>query len=101
MTANWASISGEQSTLAPTSITTTGDPLSDGKCAGQRRPVDAADHALHHLGGRHHRAGIAGRDHALRRRRPRTRRHATRMEESFLARTAFAAESSMVMNSLA
>src|SRR5258708_3871445 len=31
----------------------------------------------------------------------RTRRHATRMEESFFERTAFAAESSMVMTSLA
>src|ERR1039458_5630301 len=84
---------GEQSTLAPTSITTTGLPISVGKMpasAGrstpcmtpctilavamtapvlpaERRPsVKTVYDALHHLGGGHDGAGIAGRDEPLR-----------------------------------
>ena len=91
---------GEQSTLAPTSITTTGLPLSGGKDAGQRGAVDAPDHALHHLGGRHHGAGVAGGDESLRHAvAHQARRHT--QELSRLARTACAALSSMVTCSLA
>ena len=38
-----------------------------GQDAHQRGPVHARHHALHHLGGGHHRAGVAGRDQPLRR----------------------------------
>ena len=66
ITANCASISGVESTLAPTSITTTGLPFNGRKSGGEGGTVDAADHTQDHLRGGHAGAGVAGRNHALR-----------------------------------
>jgi hypothetical protein len=57
---------GEQSTLAPTSITTTGLPISVGKMPASAGRSTPGHDALHHLGGSHDGAGVAGRDESLR-----------------------------------
>ena len=66
MTANCASIFGSQSTLAPTSTTTTLRACQRGKNGSQRRPVHTGHDTLHHLRGGHNGAGVAGRNEAMR-----------------------------------
>src|SRR5690242_3451098 len=100
MTANWASISGGQSTLAPTSTRTTGMPSMVGKIpasAGRSTPgitpctILAVAMTAPVLPAETKHCAMPSR----------TRREATRMELSRLVRTALAALSSMMTTSLA
>ena len=100
MTANCASMRGEQSTLAPTSTTTTGVPLRVGKAdarAGRSTPGSMPCTILAVA----ITAPVFPAETKPSATPSRTSRAATRMELSRLLRTAFAALSSMVTCSLA